>query len=58
MVMVLYDNVYMINYLPLLEVVSIISGCLTAFISANVLMNLPKGLLMEEKEHGKNSNIA
>ena len=58
MVMVLYDNIYMINYLPILEVVSIISGCLTAFISANVLMKLPKGLLMEVKENGKNNNIA
>ena len=58
MVMLLYDNVYMINYLPLLEIVSIISGCLTAFISANVLIKLPKGLLMEVKEDGKNNNIA
>ena len=52
MVMLLYNNVYMINYLPLLEFVSIISGCLTAFISANVLERLPKRFLMEEKECG------
>jgi len=52
MVMLLYNNVYMINYLPILEIVSIISGCLTAFISANVLQRLPKGLLMEEKVNG------
>lgn len=52
MVMILYKNVYMINYLPILEIVSIISGCLTAFISANVLERLPKGLLMEEKVNG------
>lgn len=52
MVMLLYNNVYMINYLPLLEIVSIISGCLTAFISAKVLEKLPKGLLMEEKING------
>lgn len=52
MVMLLYDNVYMINYLPILEIISIISGCLTAFISANVLEKLPKGLLMEEKVSG------
>ena len=58
MVMFLYDNIYMINYLPLLEIVSIISGCLTAFISANVLMKLPNGLLMEGANNGKNSNIA
>lgn len=49
MVMILYRNIYMINYLPLLEIVSIISGCLTAFISAKVLEKLPKKLLMEEK---------
>ena len=48
MVMILYSNVYMINYLPLLEIVSIISGCLTAFISAKVLEKLPKRVLMEE----------
>lgn len=54
MVMILYNNVYMINYLPLLEFVSIISGCLTAFVSANVLEKLPKGLLMEEKVYGYN----
>ena len=52
MVMVLYNSIYMINYLPLLEIVSIISGCLTAFISAKVLEKLPKKLLMEEKVHG------
>jgi len=52
MVMLLYNNVYFINYLPILEIVSIISGCLTAFISANVLQRLPKGLLMEEKVNG------
>ena len=52
MVILLYDNMYMINYLPVLEVVSIISGCLTAFISANVLEKLPKGLLMEGKVDG------
>lgn len=52
MVIILYDNIYMINYLPILEVISIISGCLTAFISANVLEKLPKGLLMEEKQNG------
>lgn len=52
MVMVLYSNIYMINYLPILEVISIISGCLTAFISANILERLPKRLLMEEKVNG------
>ena len=52
MVMILYDNIYMINYLPLLEIVSIISGCLTAFISANVLYRIPKGLLMEANKDG------
>ena len=52
MVMVLYDNIYMINYLPILEVISIISGCLTAFISANILLKLPKKLMMEGKNNG------
>lgn len=52
MVMIIYRNIYMINYLPILEIVSIISGCLTAFISANVLEKLPRGLLMEEKING------
>ena len=52
MVMLLYSNVYMINYLPLLEVISIISGCLTAFISAMLLEKMPKRLLMEERVNG------
>ena len=52
MVMILYSNVYMINYLPLLEIVSIISGCLTAFISAMLLEKLPTKLFMEEKVNG------
>lgn len=52
MVMVLYSNVYMINYLPILEIVSIISGCLTAFISALILEKLPTRLLMEGKANG------
>lgn len=52
MVMILYNNIYMINYLPVLETISILSGCLTAFISANVLEKLPKKLLMEEKVYG------
>ena len=52
MVMILYNNVYMINYLPVLEIISIISGCLTALISANVLLKMPKKLLMEEKVNG------
>lgn len=52
MVMVLYNNIYMINYLPVLEIISIISGCLTAFISANILEKLPRKLLMEEKVNG------
>jgi heptaprenyl diphosphate synthase len=52
MVMLLYSNVYMINYLPVLEIVSIISGCLTAFITALLLEKLPSRLLMEEKVNG------
>ena len=52
MVMLLYSNIYMINYLPLLEVVSIISGCLTAFITAMLLEKMPSKLLMEGKVNG------
>ena len=52
MVMILYNNIYMINYLPVLEIISICSGCLTAFISANVLEKLPKRLFMEDKIYG------
>jgi heptaprenyl diphosphate synthase len=52
MVMILYSNIYMINYLPILEVISIVTGCLTAFISANVLIKLPKKVLMEDKIYG------
>ena len=52
MVMFLYNNVYMINYLPILEIVSIISGCLTAFISALILEKMPSRLLLEGKVNG------
>ena len=52
MVMLLYNNVYMINYLPVLEIISIISGCLTALISANVLLKMPKKLLLEDRVNG------
>ena len=41
MVMLIYSNVYMISYLPVLEIISVATGCITAFISANVLLKLP-----------------
>ena len=52
MVMLLYNNVYMINYLPVLEIISIINGCLTAFISANVLLKMPRKILVEDRVNG------
>ena len=41
MVMLIYSNAYMISYLPVLEIISVATGCITAFISANVLVKLP-----------------
>lgn len=49
MVMLLYDNIYMINYLPILEFISIISGCLTAFLCACVLEKMPKKVFVGGK---------
>ena len=49
MVILIYNNIYMISYLPLLEIVSVIAGTLTAFISANVLERLPRGTITREQ---------
>ncbi len=45
MVMLLYSSVYMINYLVILEVTSVISGLLTAFIASLTLQKLPKRMI-------------
>ena len=45
MVIVLYNSVYMINYLVILEVTSVISGVLTAFVASSVLLKLPKRMI-------------
>lgn len=45
MVIILYSNIYMINYLVILEITSVISGVLTAFIASITLQKLPKRLV-------------
>lgn len=45
MVILLYNSVYMINYLAVLEIVSVISGLLTAFIASVTLQKLPKSMI-------------
>lgn len=45
MVMLLYSNVYMINYLVFIEVASVISGVITAFIASVTLQKLPKRMV-------------
>ena len=45
MVMILYNSVYMINYLVILVVASIISGLVTAFVASTSLSKLPKRML-------------
>ena len=45
MVIILYSNIYMINYLVILEITSVISGVLTAFIASVTLQKLPKRLV-------------
>ena len=42
MVIILYSNIYMINYLWILSLVSAISGVVTAFIASVVLQRIPK----------------
>ena len=48
MVMLLYNSIYMINYLVVLEVASVISGLLTAFIASVTLQKLPKRMIAKE----------
>ena len=48
MVILLYNNLYMINYLVVLEVASVISGLLTAFIASITLQKLPKRMIDKE----------
>lgn len=52
MVMLLYSNVYMINYLVILEITSIISGVITAFIASVTLQKLPKRMVEGGKVNG------
>lgn len=49
MVIILYNSIYMINYLVILEVVSVISGILTAFIASVTLQKLPKRMVEGER---------
>ncbi len=48
MVMFLYSNFYMFNYLAILEVTSIISGVITAFVASITLQRLPKIMIVKE----------
>lgn len=52
MVMLLYSNVYMINYLVILEITSIISGVITAFVASVTLQKLPKRMIEGGKSNG------
>jgi len=49
MVIVLYNSIYMINYLVILEVASVISGLLTAFIASVTLQKLPRRMVEQTK---------
>lgn len=48
MVMILYSSIYMINYLVVLEVTSVISGLITAFLASVTLQKLPKRMISKE----------
>ena len=45
MVIVLYNSIYMINYLVILEITSVISGVITAFIASVTLQKMPKRMV-------------
>lgn len=45
MVIILYNSIYMINYLVVLEFASVISGLITAFVASTVLQKLPKRMM-------------
>jgi heptaprenyl diphosphate synthase len=49
MVIILYNSLYMINYLVILEIASVISGVLTAFIASTTLLKLPKRMISMQK---------
>ncbi len=44
-ILLLYSNIYMINYLPILLVSSVISGFLTAFLASTLLTKMPAKLI-------------
>lgn len=48
MVILLYNSVYMINYLVILEVASVISGVITAFVASVTLQKLPQRMIVKE----------
>ena len=48
MVILLYNSIYMINYLVILEVASVISGLITAFVASVTLQKLPKRMMVKE----------
>lgn len=45
MVIILYNSIYMINYLVILEITSVISGLLTAFLASVTLQKMPKRMV-------------
>lgn len=49
MVILLYNNIYMINYLIVIVIASIISGVVTAFIASVTLQKLPKRMIVKER---------
>ena len=49
MVIILYNSIYMINYLVLLEITSVVSGLLTAFLASVTLQKLPKSMIERAK---------
>lgn len=52
MVMVLYKNIYMINYLVVLEITSVVSGVITAFVASVTLQKLPKRMIEGSEKNG------
>lgn len=48
MVILLYNSIYMINYLVILEITSVISGLITAFIASVTLQKLPERMTRRE----------
>ena len=45
MVIILYNSIYMINYLVILEITSVVSGLLTAFLASVTLQKMPKRMV-------------